>query len=819
MNDTTERFKLAPSELSLQLDPAELGFRTTAELEPLADVVGQGRALSALDLGLSIRQRGYNIYICGESGTGRKRLVQQVLTERAKQATPPSDWVYVHHFGEPDTPLAIRLPSGHGCRLRAALDQLVRRMREDLPKSLKAEDFSTERDRLGATFEARSEALYHELVKRAQQLGMLVNRLPNGVVAFVPLKDGRPMESKELEQLTDAERADIEHRQEALRDDVARLMIKQQELMRELRAAVEEIVHSYARRILDPLIAQTKRDFPDEPVVAWLDQLRDHMIANLDRFQEERPAENPQAAMMGRDDPWLEYRVNVVADNSAVQGAPVIVELSPSYKNLFGTIEREVNLFGRVSTDFTRIKPGSLLRANGGYLVFDLEDALTEPLVWKQLKRTLQSGLLLTETYDPFAFFTSSALKPQPIPIDTKVIAIGSPALYYFLLHADDDFPNLFKVRADFEPEAPRDADGQLAYARFIARMVRAEGLLPFAASAVAEVIRFGTREAGHTRKLSVELGKVGDLVREADYWAKCAGGDRVEAAHVEKALDQRTYRSGRIAAKIREMIAEGALRISLEGHRVGQINGLPLIELGDQRFGWPSRVSASVGVGREGLVNIERECELSGDIHNKGVLILEGYLRNRYAQTHPLAVSASLVFEQSYGWIEGDSASSAELYCLLSALAAVPLRQDIAVTGSVNQHGEVQVVGGINEKIEGFFEVCRQKGLTGTQGVCIPRTNAPHVMLHRDVVEAVRAGQFHVWAVDTIAEGIELLTGMPAGDIDQEGTFHYQLDQRLLQILSALEVEPVGGGVSRTRVVEADESPAAPPPLPGNWG
>jgi ATP-dependent Lon protease len=569
------------------------------------------------------------------------------------------------------------------------------------------------------------------------------------------------------------------------------------------------------------LIARVKSDFPGAELGAWLDRVRDHLLNNLGRLQEERrgPPEDLPAALQAavqREDLWLECRVNVVADNSRTRGAPVIVETSPTYKNLFGTIEHDVNLFGRVSTNFTRIKPGSLLRANGGYLVFDLEDALIEPLVWERLKRAIKAGQLLTDVYEPFALLATTALKPQPIPLDTKVVVIGSTELYYLLHFADPDFPELFKVRADFGPETPRSPDAHRDYARFVARLVRNDRLPPFNADAVAEIIRFGAREAAHQNKLSVEFGVVAEVVREAGHWARASGATVAGGEHVRRALAERVYRSDRIAAQVRELIEEGTLRITVEGSCVGQVNGLALWDLGDYRFALPSRVTASVGIGQEGLINIERESDLSGSVHDKGVLILEGYLRNRYARQHPLALSASLTFEQSYGWIEGDSASSTELCCLLSAIAGVPLRQDVAITGSVNQHGEVQAVGAVNEKIEGFFEVCRLKGLTGSQGVCIPRTNVRHLVLRDDVVEAVGKGEFHVWAVDTIDEAIELLTGVVAGDVDREGTFHYLLDQALQTILTVLQEQPIPAAAPRVRLGAPAAPSPSPPPLPG---
>lgn len=818
------RWKLKASDLDLRFDPADLDFHTTEELGPLQGIVGQDRARRALDLGLAIRQTGYNIYVSGLSGTGKKQLVRQLLEERSRRESAADDWVYVHNFDEPDSPLALRLGAGHGVRLRTGLEEILGRLRQELPEALKAKDFDAERERLSATYGKRSEALFGELVERGRELNLGVRRLPNGVLAFVPLKDGRPMESQDLEKLDEAERADIERRQQELGEHVGEMMARQQELSRELRNEVGEILRGFARRILRPLLDRLKLDHPGEKLSGWLDRVHDHMLDNLDRFQEgkpEPPADLPGAlrAAVGREDPWLEYRVNVVADRSRTEGAPVVVEISPTYKNLFGTIEHDVNLFGHVTTNFTRIKPGSLLRASGGYLVFDLEDALTEPLVWKQLKRTLKSGQLLTEVYEPLPLFATQALKPQPILLDTKIVVLGSPDLYYLLQFLDSDFRELFKVRADLGPDTELTAEGPRAYAQFIARLTRSEGWPPFEAAAVAEVLRFGTREAGHRGKLSVEFGTVGDLVREAGHWARIAGAAAVAAGHVRQALEERVYRSDRIAAKIRELIEEGTLRISLEGVRIGQVNGLSVIDLGDYRFGRPSRVTAAVGIGQDGIVNIERETDLSGSIHDKGVLILEGYLRNHYARRHALSLSASLTFEQSYGLIEGDSASSAELYCLLSAIAEVPLRQDVAVTGSVNQHGEVQAVGGINEKIEGFFDVCRLKGLTGTQGVCLPRSNAINLVPRPDVLQAVAEGRFHLWAIDTIDQGIELLTGMPAGDLDQAGTFHHRLDKRLEEILKVLREEPQPGVTPRVRLGTGGTPKPAPPPLPGDRG
>ena len=818
------RCELKASELELTPNPADLPFRTTDELEPLDHLHGQERALPPLQFGLSVRHRGYNIYISGMTGTSKKQTIQGLLEARAGSEPTPDDWVYVHNFDEPDRPRALRLPSGQGVRLRTALDGIVDRLRHELPAVLKAKDFGAERDRLAAKFGQESETLFNQLVERGRQLDMIIRQLPEGIIVFIPMKNGKAMEPADIEKLSDEERSTIERRQAELGKLAGEILAKQQELSHQLRQEIHATVRSFGERIIEPLIERVKQEHPGAELTAWLDHVKEHMLDHLDRMQEDRreqPTDMPAAmrAAMTREDPWREYRVNVVADNSRTRGAPVVVEISPTYKNLFGTIEHDVNIFGRVAADFTRIKPGSLLRANGGYLIFDIEDALSEPLVWPQLKRALKSDQFLTDLYEPFSLLATTALKPEPIPIDTKVVVLGSANVHYVLQFYDNDFRDLFKVRADFGPEAPRDAQGHRAYARFVAKVVKEEKLPPFDAGAVAEVIRYGAKEVANRDKVSVELGAVADVIREAGHWARLAGATTVHAVHVRQSLAERVYRSDRLAAKIRELIEDGTLLISIEGSRVGQINGLAVWDLGDYRFGRPSRVTASIGVGQEGLVNIERESDLSGSTHNKGILILQGYLRNRYARTHPLALSASLTFEQSYGWIEGDSASSAELYCLLSAVAGVPLRQDIAVTGSVNQHGEVQAIGGANEKVEGFFDVCRTKGLTGSQGVCLPRSNVRNLVLRHDVIDAIREGKFHIWAVDTIDEGIELLTGMPAGDVDQAGTFHYLLDQRLREILNILREQPGSEAAPRVYVGPAATPKPAPPPLPGDRG
>jgi predicted ATP-dependent protease len=819
-NGVASKLELKPDDLGPRLDPATLGFASTAELEPLDEVVGQDRARKALELGIKVRQRGYNVYVSGVSGTGKKQLVRELLERQARLEPLPDDWVYVHNFDDPSSPQALRLPAGHGARLRTACNDLIERFGHDLPEVLKTKDFDVERQRIATVYKQKSDSLFKELEEKAGQLQFAIGRQSGGPFVFFPLKDGKPMPPEEFEKLSQEERERIQACEPQLEEMAGQILAKQQDLSRSLRSEVLVVIRTFARRILDPLITKIQADYPVDGLIPWIDRVRDHLLDNLGHFQpdEQEPTDLPTAirAAMGEKDPWLPCRVNVVVDNSHRPGIPVIVELSPNYQNLFGTIERDVNLFGHVTTDFTRIKPGNLLRANGGFLVLDLEDALTEPLVWKQLKRVLKSGQLLTEAYEPFALLAATTLKPQPIPITTKVVGIGSPELYYMLQFVDSEFAELFKIRADFGSETEGDSDGYRAYARFVAKLVRDEKHPPFNAAAVMEIIRQGIRETAHRGKLSVEFGKVADLVREAAYWASVDGVSVIGQEQVRQSLQERVYRCDRIAAKLRELIAEETLYVSVEGARVGQINGLSILDLGDYQFGRPNRVTASIGIGQDGVVNIERESDLSGSTHDKGVLILEGYLRNQYARRHPLTLSASLTFEQSYGWIEGDSASLAELFCLLSAIAEVPLRQNIAVTGSVNQHGEVQAVGGINEKIEGFFDVCQLNGLTSTQGVCIPRSNVRHLVLRDDVVDAVTNGRFHIWAIKTVDEGITLLTGQVAGDLHRLGTFHFRVDQRLQEFLHILQEQPAPVVLPRGRSGPLPSPHPALPPFPG---
>jgi ATP-dependent Lon protease len=768
-------------------------FRSTEELCGAAEqFVGQERALASMDLGLGVPASGYNLFVSGLYGANKLETMRDLVAHRAPAAATPGDWVYVHDFARPDAPRAIYLNPGQGTQFQELMQTLVKTLREELPKAFRQEAFNKEKSLLREKFQTRAQEMNNEFSTLARSKGFLVQPAPQGQIYFIPIIDDKPLQSpKEIESLPVEKRQEIERRQQELSSELERLAQKQSDLLRELEEDIRDIERRFCEKLLIPLLSRIEKEITNDEVGIHLAQVKDHILKNLDDFKETPPAMPGLPMMMppgGDRNPYLEYDVNVVVDNSKTKGPPIVVESAPTYLNLFGTIERVVDRFGRVVTNFTRIKAGSFLRAHGGYLIFSLEDALTEPAVWKMLKRTLRSGRIEIETYEPFALFSASGLRPEPVQVSTKVIVVGNAMLYHLLHNWDEDFRDIFKVRADFSPVMPLDEAHQKAYACWVAELCQREQLPHFDPSAVARLVEFGAREAGDREKVLASEAAVADLARESAFWARKEDAPLVSERHVEQALGSRVFRSNRVEEEIREMISNGTLLVDLEGVKVGQINGLSVMDIGGYSFGRPNRVTASVGMGQAGIVNIERESRLSGSIHDKGVLILAGYLRNRFGQHHPLALSASLCFEQSYSGVEGDSASSTELYALLSHLAGVPLRQDLAVTGSVNQWGEIQAIGGVNQKVEGFFDVCRMVGLTGNQGVLIPVANVRHLILRDDVIGAVAEGKFHIYPVRTIEEGLAILTGMPAGPESHPDTVTGRAAARLKELALGLK-------------------------------
>ncbi len=818
--------ELRPQDADIDIRAEQLHFNTTDELDALDDIVGQPRALKALDIGLGIRHPGYNVYVSGMSGMGKKEMIRRALAKRVNGQPAPPDWVYVNNFESPERPLAIGVKPGEGNRLKRGMNELIESLKDDIPKAFRQEDFSKEKQRLAQEYEVRGKQLYQTLEQIAQEKGLIIQQAEEGRVYMVPRKNGEPMPQEEFETLPDDRKEEINTAQKEAGEKASGVFARYRDLGRKLSQEVRNVEREFGARLINPAIDQLAGSFENnDKLKAWFESVKQHLVDNLNRFREREGGQQQQLAAMlgipagGGEKSWKEYDVNVVVDNSAQEGAPVILEDSPNYKNLFGTIHGSVDRAGRMSADFTQIAAGSLLKANGGYLVLNLVEAIMESLVWKELKRTIKSCSLEYHMYDPFGVFATSALRPEPIPLDIKLVVIGNPLVYHLLHLYDEDFPEIFKIKAEFSSEIDRTDGFEEKLGQFVQKLRSSDSVMPFSAPGVVELVRMGARLAGDKTKITGEFSKLADIAREASYWAREAGAETVTADHVRKAVDEKIYRSNVIAEKIRELISNGTLIIDLDGSVVGQVNGLSVIQLGDYAFGKPSRLTASVGVGSSGIVNIERESKLSGRSFDKAMLILEGYLRNKYAAHQALALSASLAMEQSYGMVEGDSATAAELVCLLSALSGIPLRQDIAITGSVNQWGRIQAVGGVSEKTEGFFDVCKHKGLTGKQGVCIPASNVRNLVLRPDVINAMREGAFHVWAIESLDQALALLGGASAGDIHEKGTFHYQTFRRLKEISDALKRERALPGVNR-EITHLEHEPRQPrdprPPLPG---
>lgn len=777
------------------------GFTTTKELTAAHDFVGQERAVAALELGLGMRGPGFHLFIHGLTGANKLQTLRDWIAQRVSAAPTPGDWVYVHNFKHPDLPRAIALQSGQGMWFKDKMHKLIETLKEDLPQAFRAEAFEKEKSLLRDKYGSQARELESQLDRLAKEKDFRLQPGPDGNVLLIPIVDGKPLENQEeFARLSQAEQDAIGKRQQELAAEMSRLMQAQRSLRRDMEADVRSVERRFGEQLLSPLLAEIEREVANEKVRTYLAEVREHILDNLEDFKERTtPDIAPFPLPPQASEAFVEYEVNVVVDNGDTSGAPVLIEAVPTHMNLFGTIERVVDRGGRLVTNFTRIKAGALFKAHEGYLIFNLEDAITEPAVWKTLKRTVKSGRIEMETYEPFALFATAGIKPEPIDIDTKVIVVGNQLLYQLLYTADPEFREIFKIEADFRHTMEREPNHMLAYAHWVATLCQEEGLPHFERSGVERLIEFGSRQAGDREKVSASQPDVADLIREAAYWCRADKSQFVAARHVEQALHNRIFRANRIEEELQDMIAQGTLLIDIEGKKVGQVNGLSILDLGGYAFGRPARVTASVGMGQAGIINVERESRLSGSIHDKGMLILAGYLRNRYGQDKPLSLSASLCFEQSYTGIEGDSASSAELYALLSQLSDIPIRQDIAVTGSVNQWGEVQAIGGVNEKVEGFFDVCRIQGLTGYQGTMIPAANIRNLILRPDVIQAVEQGKFHIYPIQTIDEGITILTGTEAGEIDEEGTLNAAVDCRLRQM--ALALKTFVGKDSRSRL------------------
>ena len=787
MNKSTGFTEVPPEKLRWTCDPDAFGFENTGECEQITGIIGQERALSAIHMGLEIDSPGYNIYASGLTGTGKTSTIKTLLSQLEVTRKTPDDICYVHNFKDSDMPTYIMLPVGMGKKFQTEMDDLVAFLRKEITKILESDDFKKTSEEIINTYRTKQKEVIKAFNERLQKEHLQLVQYQIGPYMkqdIVPVFEGKPIPLEQIEMLAEQDKFNEEELHtlrkniEQARIDFDSVMRHTRELEKEIQKEISALEYKYGLPVVSGAISDIHIKYAEtnEKLEAYLHDVREHILSNLKTFKEKE--EEQQSAMYGapgmapyRAKQFIEYQVNVLVDNSHTEKVPVIIETTPTYKNLFGTIERDIERVGIWSTDFTRIKAGSLLRANGGYIVFDALDALIEPGVWEFLKRTLKNRLFNMQNYDPYSI-VPTAIKPEPIPISVKVIMIGDDYLYSRLYNVVEDFKKIFKIRASFDTEMPNSRENIMAYVSFIKKITEEEHLLQFDKKAVATVIEYGVRLTGHQKKISTRFSEIADLLREASYWAQKEGSQSVSDTHVDKAYDEKIRRVSLLGDKIQELIEDGTIMINTEGKVVGQVNGLSVYDIGDYAFGKPSKITAETSVGRSGIINIEREAKLSGKTHDKGVLILEGYFRGKYAQDKNLTMSASICFEQSYGEVDGDSASSSEIYAILSSLADIPIRQDIAVTGSVNQKGEIQPIGGVNLKIEGFYDVCRAHGLTGTQGVIIPALNVPDLMLRKDVIQSVQEKKFHIYSVNAIDEGISILTGLETGLMDETGSY-----------------------------------------------
>lgn len=769
--------ELAPEQLRRVCDPGQFNFESTAELPPLEGIIGQDRAVRAVSFGISIPSPGYHMYALGPTGTGKATTLRKFLTQEAARKPVPDDWCYVHNFAVPHQPRTLRLPPGKGIALRDDMDRLVEELQAAIPRAFESEEYEKQKGQILQVHKEAQAAEFAKLEEKAKERGFVLVRVRGGFM-LAPAVEGKPLSERQLEQLTEEQREKLSRIRERLQKEIDRGLRRIREHEKETRERLRQLEGEIALSEVAPRIDELKEKYGEiEAVAEYLDAVQQDIVDHIELFKQGPKAQKMTIFGVEVELPYVEpsfrrYKVNVLVDNSQNQGAPVVVESNPTYPNLIGRIEHRAQL-GALMTDFTMIKPGALHRANGGYLVIEALDLLRKPLAWEGLKRALKTRQIRTEELaQELGLISTVTLRPEPIPLDVKVVLIGDPLLYYLLYAFDEDFQELFKVKADFALQMDWTPESAKQYAQFIATCCREEGLKHFDPTGVAKVVEYSARLVGDQEKLATRFLQIADLIREASYWAGQNGHDLVTASDVQQAIEEKVYRSNRIEERIRELIEDGTLLIDTDGEAVGQVNGVSLVMLGDYAFGKPSRITARTFVGRSGVVDIERETKMSGPIHSKGVMILSGYLGGKYAQDQPLTLSASIAFEQLYEEVEGDSAASTELYALLSSLSGFPLKQGIAVTGSVDQVGQVQAVGGVNRKIEGFFDVCRVKGLTGDQGVIIPAKNVKNLMLREDVVEAVREGKFHIYPVSTVDEGIEILTGVPAGEPQEDGTY-----------------------------------------------
>ncbi len=770
--------ELSPDQLCRRCDLRTLDFDTTAELPDFKGLLGQPRAVAAVEFGIGIEREGFNVFAFGAPGSGKHSAVREFLEDKSASKSVPPDLCYVNNFEQPHCPLLLQVPAGRGREFSQAMLVLVEDLSSVLETALESAEYQARKQALEQRFEERQAASLADLGEQAASSGLALVRTPAGIV-FAPVKDESVLSPEEFQQLPQEQKTELEQKIEQFKEKLQKVLQQFPRWQRQAREELRELNLEVSRFAVHPLFDELRDQLADlEDVQTYLDAVEADVVDNAQRIISAADADSRSSleTLIGDHDserPFLRrYRVNVIVDHSQTDGAPVIYEDNPTYHNLIGKVEHIAQM-GAAVTDFNLIKPGALHRANGGYLLIDALKLLGHPYAYERLKRALESREVRIESLgEALSLLTTYSLEPEPAPLSVKVVLLGTANVYYLLAQADPEFTEHFKVAAEFSTDLEWTAENQQSYAQLIAKLAREEELLPFSRGAVCRLIEHSARNAGDSRKMSLLMSRMLDVMREADFWAARAEHPTVSAADVQTAIDAWIHRSDHLRERAQEQILRQSILVDTAGSVVGQVNALSVLQLGDFTFGRPSRITARVRLGKGEFIDIEREVDLSGPIHSKGVLILSGFLGSRYAAHQPLALSASLVFEQSYVGVDGDSASSTELYALLSAIADLPIRQELAVTGSVNQLGEIQAIGGVNEKIEGFFDICKARGLTGEQGVLIPAANTDNLMLRREVIEAVEAGDFHIYPVTTIDEGIALLTRVPAGEVEPDGTW-----------------------------------------------
>jgi len=783
--------KVPLEKLRYRCKPAVFRCADSRGAKPLQTILGQKRALKALDFGLRIRNKGFNIYVSGLAGSGRKTALRRYLKDLAKDQPTPPDWCYVNNFKDPYRPNAISMPAGMAREFSHDVDEFVKAARKGVVKVFESVEYANRRSNTSKKFQEQRDELFNRINEEARRNDLLIQATPMGLLA-IPVMDNRPMNEDEFRALDKKTQMSFSRRQARLQEKIkkaGRQLAVLEKKTAEMIAKLDQDVASYT---LENLMEDLTEKYSDQPgIISHLRTMQKDMVENIAMFRGEDLKKEGQAEaafVVDGELKFRKYKINVIVDNSELKGAPIIIEMNPTYNSLFGRIEKEAQ-FGALLTDFTMVRAGSLHHANGGYLILPAEDVLINIFSWDSLKRAIRNrDIRIEEAYERLGFMVTRSIMPGPIPWDIKVILIGTPYLYYRLFELDDDFKDLFKVKADFDNVMELNDMNIRSYASFLCNLCEVENLTHFDSKAIAKVVEHSCRLASDQEKLSTRFGEIANVIREASFYASQEDAGLVQARHVHQAVEEHFLRSNLLMEKTREMIAQGVIKIDVHGEKTGQLNGLSVIDLGDIMFGRPSKITSSIEPGHDGLIDIEREAKLGGPIHTKGVLILSGYIAHTYANDKPISLTARIVFEQSYSGIEGDSASSAELYAILSALSGKPIRQGIAVTGSVNQKGEIQAIGGVNEKIEGFFEVCKALGFTGGQGVIIPRSNVRNLMLKDEVIDAVREGRFSIYSVATIDEGIEILTGIKAGirlksNRFEPGSIHYLVDRELRRL------------------------------------